>query len=495
MSRAGDTNSHSPRRKRALPDEFALWDGTDAYGRAVLGSVTATVRIGYELAASYGLGTGSGAAFGDGASVPTTGAALAPAGRDVGRVQWRTQLVALGAPSMEAAGLGGWTISPHHIYDPNGRGTLYLGDGSTRLSNRLFPTVKLWGGNGQNSLNDPFNPGDGTESAKVRAMTPQDLAAAPDGSVYATDATRGIVGRIGPDGLFYRVAGKPGSEGGAVTPADGIDAKLADLGAPHGVCLGPDGSVFFADPLLRKVFRVAPDGKLWLVAGDPSGTYTESMAAVSAPLANPLSVAVAPDGAVFVGDDNRIFRIGPNGLIRTYAGTGTNSPGAPQGRGDEGRADSLAVFGWDDLACDANGELYIAETASRRIRRVTRDGRLVTAAYADDATLYPSSIAFGPDGALYCTQRFGNPAAGGAQSVRRVEQDGTFSIVAGAPFPASDFTQQDGKFARGARIRRPLEPESWPGRRVVCRRVRAKRIRRQFRSVPYRAGPSWSVNG
>jgi streptogramin lyase len=93
------------------------------------------------------------------------------------------------------------------------------------------------------------------------------------------------------------------------------------------------------------------------------------------------SMAVGPDGATWVTDSSlgRIWRISKTGTIRHYE-LG-EMPGA------------IAV---------AYGSMWVADSGGDAIHRVETDGSSVTYALDDDS--FPTSIALGPDGALWFTQ-------------------------------------------------------------------------------------------
>jgi len=225
---------------------FSDWDGTDAYGRRVPGSVTATVRLGYEFQQSFALKTNHPGGFGDAASTPSGNGLFTTGDRNLPSIEWTTQKVSIGAPSMASAGLGGWTLSPHHFSDVNGRGALYLGDGSVRYGLQQYPIIKRFAGTG-------VRPGSAPDTTAFRTLVPiapSDLAFGPDGSLFfigMIGTTHHVVYRLRPNGTIILWAGcalcnesDPNND-----PQDGALAVSTTkrLAGPNGLAVGPDGSV------------------------------------------------------------------------------------------------------------------------------------------------------------------------------------------------------------------------------------------------------------
>ncbi|MCC6649890.1 MAG: hypothetical protein IT348_01930, partial [Candidatus Eisenbacteria bacterium] len=400
---------------------FRDWDGTDVYGRRVVGTVPATVRIGWEFGQRYARalpggatrGFGDGTVNGAGASVPTLG------NRDIGTTSWTTHRVSLGAPSMASAGLGGWTITPHHYFDVSGAGTLYLGDGGVRHS-ALIPVIKRFAGNG-NSAVYPSNV-DTAASAMTITIPPTDIALGPDGSLYYTDDGADVVGRIWPDGSFSLVTGRSGTYS-----SNGVSARAVSILDPAGITVGPDGSVFVASPTMHRVFKITSGGLLYCVAGDPSqpamANRDSTAIATQALLVSPSSIALGPDGSLYIGDNasnvRTIWRVTPDGLMRRYLGNGS----VPASNGLlEGKAPNLSIEGADDIVVDAQGNLFFTESGSSRLRMLSPDGMLHNLVAPDHG---PFSLALGTDGALYIGQ------TGTYAGVIRRDSDGTLSTVAG----------------------------------------------------------------
>src|SRR5439155_1308492 len=103
--------------------------------------------------------------------------------------------------------------------------------------------------------------------------------------------------------------------------------------------------------------------------------------ATAAQLTAPVGVALDPAGNLYIADrDNqRIRKVTPGGTISTYAGTGTWGFS-----GDGGPATAAQLNTPAGVALDSAGNLYIADQANHRIRKVTPGGTIST--YAGSGT-------------------------------------------------------------------------------------------------------------
>jgi trimeric autotransporter adhesin len=150
----------------------------------------------------------------------------------------------------------------------------------------------------------------------------------------------------------------------------GIPGKSAGLhrGEPQVVAADRAGNLFFVYE--NAVLRL--DGTtsiLTLVAGNGTPGYSgDNGPATRAQLASPGGVAVDSAGNLYVADtaNSRIRKIS-NGVITTVAGNGT------QGfSGDNGSATSAQLFAPVGVAVDFASNLYIADSRNFRIRKVSR---------------------------------------------------------------------------------------------------------------------------
>jgi DNA-binding CsgD family transcriptional regulator/sugar lactone lactonase YvrE len=169
------------------------------------------------------------------------------------------------------------------------------------------------------------------------------------------------------------------------------------------------------------------------VAGTGQRAFSSDghLAAASA-LVHPLALAVGPAGEIYIAEGNRIRKVKKDGLITTFAGTGTAG-----NVGDGGPAVQAQLDMPQGLAVDSAGNVYIADTLNHRVRRVGADGMITTVAgtgeagYAGDgkpgpiAKLnLPTGLAIGFGDTLFIADT-------GNNVVRQIELDGAIHTVAG----------------------------------------------------------------
>jgi len=171
------------------------------------------------------------------------------------------------------------------------------------------------------------------------------------------------------------------------------------------------------------------------VAGsDNSG---DGGSALSAALGQPEGIARDIAGNIYVADaaDNRVRKISSDGSIQTFAGTG-----AAGFAGDGGPATAAQLNQPYGLALDRAGNLYIADLGNARVRKVTIDGAIQTVAgggalpAANQGQGGPATIA-----QLMEPRNVTVDAGGalyisdfGAHQVYSVASDGTLTLVAGS---------------------------------------------------------------
>jgi RHS repeat-associated protein len=343
------------------------WDGTDAFGRETQGAQPASYLLHYIYHVVYQPAPSSGKAFASGAA-----GGVGFFSSQVNRSQnqavtttfWRGTL---GLWDERGAGLGGWSLDAHHVYDPTSR-VLYHGDGSRRSTASIVPTVTsvasgvdpagvvvapdgtvIFADTTQNSIRQVDRSGHVTTRLSLPLGDTTPLVRAPDGTLYVvTPLGPGLVCQQikkiapAPDNTVSLVAGNGtccGNSGSGSQPCDfegpAVDASLNVYpNAISGLSLGPDGSLYVLASH-GPVRRIATDGTIHNFAGLVDGCGLSWLApsstkiAAQASIGNTTDVLAAPDGNVYIttnacpGGTGYILAVTPSGVLQTIAGGGS----------------------------------------------------------------------------------------------------------------------------------------------------------------------------
>ncbi len=217
--------------------------------------------------------------------------------------------------------------------------------------------------------------GDGGPAVAAALNQPRgQIATGPDGSLYVADTFNNRIRRIAPDGRISTVAGN-GSGGYS---GDGGRATNAALHWPHDVAVDGAGNLWIADSANSRIRRVTTDGIIRTVVGTGVGGYNgDGIVATSARINLPKALVVTGTSLWFSdGDNHRIRRVDlGTRIIRTVAGTGVGGYS-----GDGGPATQARIQAPRGIALDSSGVLYIADSLNDRIRRVGTNGVIATIA-------------------------------------------------------------------------------------------------------------------
>jgi sugar lactone lactonase YvrE len=214
--------------------------------------------------------------------------------------------------------------------------------------------------------------GDGRQASISPLVRPLALAIGPAGEIYIAEGSRIRV--VKKDGRITTFAGT----GLAGSGGDGGPATQAQLDIPQGLAVDSSGNVYIADTLNNRVRRVDSDGTITTVAGGGEAGYSgDGNSGREAKLSLPTGLAVGFGDTLFIADtgNNVIRQLGPDGVIRTVAGTGEAGY-----RGDAGPALYAVLHAPGGLAFDDEGNLYIADTLNQRVRRIDVNGQIGTVA-------------------------------------------------------------------------------------------------------------------
>jgi uncharacterized protein (TIGR03437 family) len=258
--------------------------------------------------------------------------------------------------------------------------------------------------------------GDGGPAAAALLIGPKTVALDGRDNIYVNDGS-GRVRKIDRNGIIATFAGT--GEQGFV--ADGVAAATAPLNSPGQIGIGPAGDLFIADTGNHRVRKVGADGMIATVAGSGSAGFSgDGGPAGSAQLSSPSGVAVDNVGNLYIADtaNHRIRKVTAGGTITTLAGNGTAGY-----TGDGGQAAAAELASPMGLAVDSAGNVYLADTPNYAVRKISASGVIATVVgIAPVALVYPPvSVALGPDGDLFIA----------GDRIRRVRPDGVVDTAAG----------------------------------------------------------------
>ncbi|MDJ0861130.1 MAG: hypothetical protein QNJ82_02695 [Gammaproteobacteria bacterium] len=284
----------------------------------------------------------------------------------------------------------------------------------------------------------PAHLGDGQPATDLLLCYPMGLAFDRAGELLVSDRGRGrrgrVVWRIDSAGIAHIFAGN-----GLMGDATEHSALEMTFNRPESLAVAPDGSVFLSDGYNHSVFRIAPDGSVERVAGTGDAGFSgDGGIASEAQLFRPADIRLDGNGNLFIADvrNHRVRKVDPWGRIFTVAGTGK------RGFSPDGTLAARAQLDtpWG-LGLDREDRLLIADGGNHRVRRVETDGRLVTLAGngrqgfdGDGGPATDASLNF-PEGLFVDTE--GRLFIGDEwnNAVRMVGTNGIISTVIGTGFP------------------------------------------------------------
>lgn len=308
------------------------------------------------------------------------------------------------------------------FYEPHGvavdtSGNVYVADYFMSTIRKITPAgsvTTLAGSAGSAG----FVNGQGT-AAKFKGL--QSIAVDSDGNLYVADAGNRAIRKITPTGLvstFY-------------------DGSAGVFGEPRGVSVDAAGNVYVADASTYLIYKLTPAGAVSTFAGAASAPGTPPAAgsadgATATALFNsPSAVAIDSANNVYVADtSNNAIRKISSGNVTTLAGLAGRS-GSADGQGSAARFEEPYA-----VAPDAAGNIYVADSTDHSIRKIAPDGTVTTLAgkagsfgIADgqgNAARFktPQGIATDSAGNVYV-------ADSGNKTIRKITATGQVSTFAG----------------------------------------------------------------
>jgi sugar lactone lactonase YvrE len=256
-----------------------------------------------------------------------------------------------------------------------------------------------------------------------------------------------MVERFEPDGTLLALVGPRNRENS--DSSDGVPASVLRLTVLRGMAEDAAGALYLADAAAGRIYRVGPDGTVTTFAGGGSrgfGSESDGGRATDAFLPSPRGLAFDSKGDLLVAEAicHCIRRITPAGILSTVY---TLPP-------------STSFNYFEGLAIDRNDNLLAAEFAGDQVVKIAPDGTATIVAGAGVAGFAgdggpalsaqlsgPSGVATAGDGSLYIADTRNH-------RIRRVSPEGIISTVAGTGVPGFS---GDGGPALAAQLRSPAQ--------------------------------------
>ena len=287
--------------------------------------------------------------------------------------------------------------------------------------------ITIVSGNGTYSFG-----GDGGPASKAQLQNPSAVTVDEKGNLFINDRENALIRKVGADGIINTVAGN----GKVGYLRDGNKATAGPVQA-GGLGVDSNGDLLFTEPFNHLVRKLLPNGTISTIAGTRISGYSgDGGPALKAQFQAPESIAIDLAGNVFVCDSGNyvVRKIATDGSIATIAGNGTRGFS-----GDGGPAIFAQFTELTSIAVDKTGNVFVADLGNHRIRMISPNGIISTAAgngkgflsLSGDSRpavsiqyLIPDAFALDTDGSLIVA---------GPLPVRihKFAPDGTATIIAG----------------------------------------------------------------
>jgi hypothetical protein len=214
--------------------------------------------------------------------------------------------------------------------------------------------------------------GDGGQAVFAQLDSPSDVVLDKYGNLYIADRNNSRIRKVDTSGIITTIAGN----GGWGFSGDNGPALSATLGRPTSIALDSSGNIYFADYDNNRIRKIPTSGIITTIAGNGQQGYSGDGGNATAAKLNLASGITADQaGNVFIADyaNNRIRKVSTSGIITTVAGNGTAGLA-----GDGGPAINAQLKYPSWITVDKYGNLFISEHSGNRIRKVNTSGIIST---------------------------------------------------------------------------------------------------------------------
>jgi uncharacterized protein (TIGR03437 family) len=336
---------------------------------------------------------------------------------------------------------GGTTSSlpPYYAFFPEGvaedsTGNVYassFGNDLTYVLKYAGSQVAYFAGNGTSGFS-----GDNGQATKAELGEVTSIAVDTTGNFYLADDGNARIRRIDTTGSITTIAGT-GAQGAM---GDGGPATKAGMD-PYDIAIDKTGAIYVADTSNNVIRKFTPGGSITTVAGTGAEGFSgDGGPATKAMLDFPTGVAVDSAGNLYICDNlNSVVRkVTTDGVIHTIAGDGYFYPFSGDGAALKQNLDPYRI------TVDASGNLYVADWANDRIRKLVPVNATTLTVVSGDKQSGPAGTTLSQKLIVTVTGSDGNPYPGAAV---------TFATTSGATLtPATAITGNDGTASTSVKL-------------------------------------------
>ncbi len=320
------------------------------------------------------------------------------------------------------------------FYNPGGiaadtAGNVYVADTNNSTIRKITAAgvvTTLAGTSSLSGTGGSLGSADGSGAA-AQFYDPYGIAADTAGNLYVADTINNTIRKVTATGVVTTLAGTAG----VVGSADGSGAA-AQFNTPIGIATDPSGNLYVADTFNNTIRKVTAEGVVTTLAGTAGVAGSADGTGAAAQFYNPVGIAADTVGNLYVADtkSNTIRKITAAGIVTTLAGT-AGVTGSADGSG--AAAQFYAPIG---IAADTAGNLYVADTGNRTIRKITAAGVVTT--LAGTAGVLGSADGSGPAAQFNSPSGIAADTAGNlyvvdmnSRTIRKITAAGVVTTLAG----------------------------------------------------------------
>lgn len=196
---------------------------------------------------------------------------------------------------------------------------------------------------------------DGTGSA-AKFSQPLDVALDPSGNIIVADNTNHRIRKVTPAGVVTTIAGN-----GTAGYLNGT-GTAAEFNYPSGLAVDGSGDIYVADRLNQRIRKITSTGAVTSFAGTGVSGNLDG-ANSSAKFSDPYDVGIDGSGNLFVADLL-------NSSIREISGGQVTTPAGGKNTGYREGTSTIAWFNQPTGVACYNGDVYVADHANHRIRKI-----------------------------------------------------------------------------------------------------------------------------